>query len=399
MTPKPDNLGMQISPPQRRVFFIAGFDPKSPRYYHRAFRRLAAIRPEGAEDRVWGAVNVGDRRKLNEWADEWDISWPSDGGGPVQLTRVTLLRWDDIVREHWTRNPWKFWQDHWNFYVDGARQGNFVRLWHASRRNWTFVMFPLALLITWAALLAVLSEGILGHFMGLAAVGTQGAVGLTTAATCALSWPWISRRLGTDWLIRLYGFSHKQAERGVPGLESRVADMAAMVARLGDEMTPEQELMVVGHSTGATLAASVLSRALALAPQLSVRGPSIALLTLGQCTPLVYFFGTAGWLRAELDQLTAHARLTWIDYTAPADWAGCGEIPPWHAQGLATLRRLSPRFHRVLDIEHYRQLRRDRLAMHMQYLKPVDRAGGYDLLALIAGRPTLRERHSGHAHR
>jgi hypothetical protein len=107
----------------------------------------------------------------------------------------------------------------------------------------------------------------------------------------------------------------------------------------------------------------------------------------------VYFFATAHALRAELDALTAHAQLTWVDYTAPADWAGCGQISPWPHQGRALLHRLSPRFPKILEPARYQALRRNRLAMHMQYLKPADRAGHYDLLALTAGGPTLRERH------
>jgi hypothetical protein len=106
-------------------------------------------------------------------------------------------------------------------------------------------------------------------------------------------------------------------------------------------------------------------------------------------------FQTAGDLRGELDSLVADGRLTWVDYTAPADWAGCAEIPPWPRTGRARLARLSPRFPQIVDPERYRSLRRNRLAMHMQYLKPPDRAGSYDLLAFTAGAQTLRERHPG----
>ena len=98
-------------------------------------------------------------------------------------------------------------------------------------------------------------------------------------------------------------------------------------------------------------------------------------------------------LRDELDVLSDHAALTWVDYTAPADWAGCGRISPWHRAGRALLHRLSPRFPKTLTPAHYQALRRNRLAMHMQYLKPADRAGRYDLLAFAAAEPTLRERH------
>lgn len=372
----------------RRVFFIAGFDPKSPRYYHQLYRLLARHRPPGAEGAGAPPVEVGARRTLNEWADEWDVSWPRADGAPPLVTRYTLLRWDDIVRTHWARGSWTVWRDHWLFYVDGWRQGFFRRAWKGSRRNFLFVLFPLMALLAWGLL-----------WLALGAIPTTlwpslwpFAI-LASMLAAAGSWHRVSHRLGTDWLMRLYGFSHGQAAGEIDGLPERLEAMADLIARSSAQAGPERELLVVGHSAGASLAASALARAMAREPGLGHRPPEVALLTLGHCIPLVSFFATAGALRGDLDALTAHAPLTWIDYTAPADWAGCAQIPPWFEPGRARLQRLSPRFPRILHPDRYRALRRDRMAMHMQYLKPADRAGGYDLLALTAGAATLRERH------
>lgn len=372
----------------RRVFFIAGFDPKSPRYYHQLYRLLARHRPVGSEGAGGPRIEVGARRTLNEWADEWDVSWPRADGAPPLVTRYTLLRWDDIVRKHWARGSWTVWRDHWLFYADGWRQGFFGRAWRGSRRNFLFVLFPLAALMAWALV-----------WLALAAASTalwpaSWPFAVPAAILAAVgSWHRASHRLGTDWLMRLYGFSHAQAAGEIDGLRSRIDAMADLIARCSAQAAPERELLVIGHSAGASLAASVLAQALKREPALGRRPPELALLTLGHCIPLVSFFATAGELRTDLDSLTAHEPLTWIDYTAPADWAGCAQIPPWSTPGRARLQRLSPRFPKILDPERYRALRRDRMAMHMQYLKPPDRAGGYDLLALTAGAATLRERH------
>lgn len=378
----------------RRVFFIAGFDPKSPRYYHHLYRALARHRPAGAEGAGGPPIEVGPRRRLNDCADEWDVLWPAASGRPPLRTRYTLLRWDDIVRRHWTRGARTIWRDHWNFYLDGARQGNFGRVWRASRSNWLFIMFPLGALAGWLLLWAALAGGAIGLMPAAWPAATTLAVALAAMAAAGWSWPRLSHRLGTDWLMRLYGFSHAQAEGRVDGLEARIDAMAASIARAANEAAPARELLVVGHSTGATLAACAVARALGSSPAIGREGPQIALLTLGHCTPLVYYFRTAAALRRELDSLTAHEQLAWIDYTAPADWAACGRMTPWHQPGRALLHRLSPRFPKILEPARYRALRRNRLAMHMQYLKPADRAGRYDLLALTAGPLTLRERHA-----
>ncbi len=379
-------------PLHRRVFFIAGFDPKSPRYYHRLYRALARHRPAADDAAGPSAVEVGPRRRLDDWVDEWDVRWPAGAEGSALHTRYTVLRWDDIVRAHWARSARSVWRDHWNFYVDGALQGNFGRVWRASRLNWVFIVFPLVLLLAWAGLWAGLMAALFGLWPSRSPL-VAGAAAIVTLAATAWGWQRLSHRLGTDWLMRLYGFSHAQAEGRIAGLEARVDAMAARIASAPDESPEAAEVLVVGHSTGATLAASALSRALARRPALGRTGPQLALLSLGHCTPLVSYFRTAHRFRAELDALTNHPQLTWVDYTAPADWAACGRMSPWLQPGRALLHRLSPRFHQILQPAHYRALRRNRLAMHMQYLRPADRIGRYDLLAMTAGPATLRERH------
>lgn len=396
---------MRAMSAHRHVFFIGGFDPKSPRYTHRLFRALAEHRPPGAEGASAGPVAVGARITQDALADTWTIGWPQADGTPRE-TRVTQLRWDDIVRRHWARSAAGVWRDHRDFYGDGWRQGNFGRLWRASRANWLFAMYPLAVSLACMLLAAALTLTLVGGaravLPGLGDGGLPGAAwqgGLGVALGLVLAW-WLWRhlahRLGADWLLRLYGFSHAQAEGRVPALDERIDAMAGRIAAVLQGPQPPQEVLVIGHSVGATLAASAMARALARpgsADAACGTGPEPALLTLGHCTPLVYFHDTAQALRDELDALTAHARLTWVDYTAPADWAACARMSPWHRPGAAVLHRLSPRFPRLLTPARYRALRRNRLAMHMQYLKPADHAGSYDLLALAAGPSTLRQRH------
>jgi hypothetical protein len=382
---------MGAMPTHRRVLFLAGFDPKSPRYYHHLYRDLAAQHP-GSTPAT--RAQVGPRRPRNAWSDEWEVAWGTDASRCQ--TRFTQVRWDDVVREHWARGTRGMWLAPLNFYLDGARQGFFGRAWRASRVNWMSVMYPLAaaLVVTgvWAAA-ALWGWALSTHIDAEHQAAWAWVLGVSATAGAWFSWQWVSHRIGADWLMRLYAFSHAQAAGGLASLEARVDAMAGLIVQTARDEPGLREILVVGHSVGATLAASAVSRALAQAPWLGRQGPELALLTLGHCTPLVSYFGTATRFRHELGRLTTHAQLTWVDYTAPADWAGCGRITPWLDAGTANLHRLSPRFPKILKPDHYRALRRNRLLMHMQYLRPPDHAGSYDLLAMTAGTATLRERH------
>ena len=79
------------------------------------------------------------------------------------------------------------------------------------------------------------------------------------------------------------------------------------------------EVLVVGHSSGAHLGVTVLAR-LERAGILSRNSP-ISFLSLGHVVPMVSFLPAATELRSDLKQLGNSDAVTWVDVTAPGD--GC----------------------------------------------------------------------------
>jgi hypothetical protein len=140
-----------------------------------------------------------------------------------------------------------------------------------------------------------------------------------------------------------------------------------------------------------------MARALDKAPWLGTQGPALSLLTLGHCIPILVFQPPAERFRAQLTRLAQTPQLTWVDYSAPADWAVFAHTPPWlETAGHANLHALSPRFHKILTPQHYQHMLRwhQRHALHLQYLRAPDLPGGYDPVTLTAGPLTLAEQHS-----
>ena len=79
------------------------------------------------------------------------------------------------------------------------------------------------------------------------------------------------------------------------------------------------EVLVVGHSSGAHLGVSVLAR-LQRAGIVTPKSP-ISFLNLGHVVPMVSFLPAATELRSDLKQLGNSDAVTWVDVTAPGD--GC----------------------------------------------------------------------------
>jgi hypothetical protein len=393
--------------PDRLVFFFSGFDPKGASFYHRLFRNGTAQRNATHAD----SLTVGQRIRIGGWASAWTVLWRNAPQAQAHAegvrsarTRLHFMRWDDIVRAHWQRRPLQLVRDYWNVYAHGISSGVFKRIRSKSRSAWLLALFPLGVAL--ASLLAglVVVGGLLAVMRPLPAWGA--VVGGLAAGL--LAWRLVARWIDCEWLLRLYAFTRLQALGALPALEKRLDDMAdrlveAVEARLRQPgALPLREVLVVGYSTGSTMAAAVLARALERLETLFngrgvERGTTLGLLTLGHCIPVAADWGGAHRTRAELRQLADCAALTWHDYSSPADWAAFSRTPPWPEPARLHGHQASPRFHAHLGALEYAALRRDRREMHLQYLRPPIRqveAEAYDYFLLTAGPMTLAERHA-----
>jgi hypothetical protein len=382
-----------MQPVHRRcVFYLSGFDPKGAAHYHALYRNEAA-----AQAAAGGlALQVGARRKQADGNSAWTVH-ASEDGTPVQ-THYEFMRWDQVVRAHWPRNRLSLWASVLVASVFNLRHGS---LWRMFRMCWPpavalFIPFVVVCALLLAAPLASAAAGwgaarVLGHPLG--------AVPAVLLVLLALGI--FERRMDTRfkmyWLMRSYAFTRQQALGRTPDLE---AVLDAHAQRLAQRLATggDDEVLVVGHSSGAIMAVAVVARALRLRAGAS-GSPTLSLLTLGQCIPLLATLPPAQAFRQELVELGRAPDLHWIDFSAPPDascFALCDPLRepdvPGSEAAAGRPKLLSPRFAEMFDPEGYRALRRDKFRMHFQYLMASARLVAYDYFRITAGAKTLAER-------
>ncbi|MES2144333.1 MAG: hypothetical protein V4516_08190, partial [Pseudomonadota bacterium] len=177
-------------------------------------------------------------------------------------------------------------------------------------------------------------------------------------------------------------------------LETRLSAFRATVrASMRDSL---DEVLVVGHSSGAHLAVSILADL--LREGLPPGRPALAFLSLGQVIPMVSFLPRATRLRADLTLMAAQDDIAWIDVTAPGDGCAFALCDPVAVSGVAPTGKrwplvISAAFTRTLSPERWRALRWRFFRLHFQYLCAFDRPGDYDYFQITAGPLTLAERY------
>lgn len=379
---------------RRHVLYLSGFDPKGPSHYHALYADQAARQAQVSGYRL----TVGPRQRAGANA-AWDVEWCAAAGGPTVHTRYEFLRWDDIVRAHWPRGPWRLVGVTFSTTARLVANGSLWRILQTSWPAFLALALPSALLL--ACAFGVLVLGAAAWVLASTAGGWLGAAVFTLGCLALLGWArWAQARVQMAWLMRSAGVILLQARGDLPALEARLDDFAAQLCAHAARADLD-EVLVVGHSSGTMLAASVVARALARDPALLRRRASVALLTLGECIPLLSYQPEAAGFRHELARLRAAGDLSWIDVTAPPDGCCfalvdptevCEDGRPDDLRTTAGPKRVSPRFARCFSPETYRIVRRDKYRCHFQYLMAVERPGLYDYFATSAGPHRLSER-------
>jgi hypothetical protein len=262
---------------------------------------------------------------------------------------------------------------------------------------------------------ALYPVGMLLGQLGVALAAARAAGGVV-AAVLPAPWPWLGlltvwpvlagfrrldRHLFAHYLLHDYAYAAQAGGAYPRALEARLAAFGDRIA--GAFASGADEVLVVGHSSGAHLAVSVLAD-LIRQGRVPRDGPALSLLTLGHAVPMVSFLPRADRLRADLNFLSAREELAWVDVTAPGDGCAFALCDPVAVTGVAPEGRrwplvISAAFSRTLRPETWARLRWRFFRLHFQYLCAFDglrgAVGEYDYFRITAGPQTLRERFAG----
>ncbi|MFP7675160.1 hypothetical protein ACG74X_17560 [Marivita sp. S0852] len=400
---------MPASSPQvrrRKVFYIPGYDPFPPRRYRELYRKEGA---QQAEISGYGLRVSGNPPDAQEDSYGWQAS------GLIDDTRVhadfEVLVWSDIVQSTMsTTIPGTYWQllrTSWIYIASGTLR----RLAVLPKGPLAAALYPIGVLILQlsVALLAAhllgwaLSAGFRALALGLIGDGAVLRWGMALLywgpffASVVVILRWFKaqdRRIYAYYLMNDFAFSASHKGATPPQLQDRLDAFRATIASALQQ--DYDEVLVVGHSSGAHLAVSILADILR---DLKEPPTALSLLSLGQVIPMVSFLPDAHQLRADLQFLSERDEIVWIDVTAPGDGCSFALCDPVSTSGVATRDKqwplvFSAQFSRSMGEAQWQKLRRKYFRLHFQYLCAFQNPLDYDYFQITAGPLTLGTRYA-----
>jgi hypothetical protein len=375
---------------KRHFFHVSGFDPYDVGAQYRRFVREAAR--FGA---TWNVTPQVSAWRTGAPESQWSVT--TNGPGWQVATQYELLDWSDIVRGELGRSAArKLWGGLWAF-ADLVSSGTAQRYFSANWRYGMFFLVPFLNVFLLAAVAAVA-----GCYVEAAAVSAGVPSFWSTAAAIAaaaivfatlMRWPGERWRVGqamADW-----SFARDYMLGRHPDIKARIDDFVARVVSCARRADVD-EIIIAGHSLGATVAVDVLARAFDRDPALGRHGPGFGLLTIGATIPKLALHPRGAWLRAQAQQLAVEPSLTWVEYQARDDFISFHKFDPVRLVRVddepktagPVIHRVQ--IHRMLSKETLRRLRFKYMRRHYQFVMANERRAVYDYFMLACGPAPFR---------
>jgi hypothetical protein len=386
-------------PFRRKVFYIPGYDPFPPRRYRELYRS------EGAAQAAISGYSVTmqaspHRKKGSDMPYGWQAVGRIDGA--EAHVDMEVMIWSDIVKSSMPdgilATYWQMVSTMWVYFASGA----FFRQMRLRKGPTVAALYPVLHLVGQALIATAIgaAAGWLLSFIhpALAAFGLIAAYGFLALAKK------YDHHILAHYLMHDFAFSAQYWGAYPPELSAR---MDTFAVRIQQSLSGDfDEVLIVGHSSGAYMGVTILSDILRAG--LPEKRPEISFLTLGQVVPMVSFLPRATRLRGDLHYLCQRCEITWVDITAPGDGCAFALCDPVAVTGVAPVEAdeggqkwpliVSCAFTQTLSPETWAKLRYKFFRLHFQYMCAFDRVGYYDYFRITAGPQTLAQRYAGVAH-
>jgi hypothetical protein len=387
---------------RKRYFFHAsGFDPyDASARYRRFVRELARFATTWNVKAQVSAIN-----RDGGPGGHWTVTTQAPGWQVV--TVFELLDWSDIVRGELKRSAGRRLYEGLATFTEFLCSGTSWRYFTANWRYGMFFLVPFLNVFLFLALAiaagcyagAAVTAALTSTVWGAAAAGAAAVLVFATL----MRWPgehWRVPEALADWI-----FAREYMLGRHPEMNARIEAFTARLvacARRADT----QEIVIAGHSLGATVAVDVLARAFDRDPRLGCRGPRLSLLTIGATIPKLALHPRGAWLRASVRRLAAEPSLTWAEYQARDDVISFhkfdpvklariprhGSAPPaaeGRPQDSPIIRRVQ--IHEMLSAPTLRRFRFSFMRLHYQFVMANEQRAAYDYFMLMCGPAPYRQ--------
>lgn len=377
---------------QRSVFLIGGYEPKSSDAFFKRTRREL--------DRFCGTWNVTSQMGEQTLSDDGLIATAhieTDMRGQPVGTQLNFFVWNDIVLADFARPTIIRLARYGLTFGDYVLSGTFFRIVAQAWRFSLYFLYPAAMLLVFSLLatgLGLASAKLIQPWLSEPVASWSGVVLGCLALYTLLRWS--GRRWFVLHLMDLWSFSRDHLRGLRPDAERHIDRFAQSVVERA-RVAVDDEIVLVGHSTGGALILEIAARAVELEPTLGQRGPRVTVLTVGSTALKIGLHPAAHTFRKRVQSLVDSPAIQWIECQAHTDVINFYKTDPVAAMRLQSQRADAfPQVHVVrvremLQPEAYKRFKFNLFRVHYQFIMANTRRYAYDFFMMCCGERLFAE--------
>ena len=379
-----------------------GFDPRGSAFYHALLKREARL----AQRRGFAGLTVGALTQQSAYVQRCTLqldpcdkvaappsSAPANGQQqPAAEQHQHYFFFDiaDLIAIFFRQNCWQSWRHFALLVLRLVVQGLIWRTRRVSPLFSLFLCYPLLLVL----LSTLASFGLLAALVNLVVAKPPDWPVLLFLTPVTFYGSYLLLRFTERWHYCLYLlgdflFTIQISDASNLLLEQRLQLFATELAVAVQQARPDEEILLVGHSSGGMLAIRLAALVLQQLP--ADQHYKLALLTMGNQTSAA-LANRALPLRQAVLQLSSTADFCWREVFAPQDVISSGKFDLIHhltGQPAANFAFWSARIRESMAGPSYRAMQLHFFKLHMQYLRASETGAGFDYLQLLSQNQPL----------
>ena len=364
----------------RAVFFIGGYDPKSPdAFYDRLdkeagrYEMLRDVEVHGGSAKTNNAITKRTYETRHEAvAVQTDFNF-------VSLDDIVLKDFDQtfLIR------LWRYLSTFFDYMISGT---GFAFIKHAWRFSlyffYPFIMLLIGTLVSLSVAAMIWNSGV--------SLAWLTAPVIFLAAFSAFV-QMIAKKYFVLHLMDLWSFSRDFIYRSRTDIDEKLRSVAAAVAHAAHSKNYD-EIVLVGHSTGGALILDVAYRA---SQNIGKEATPISVLTVGSTALKIGLHPKAGWFREQIKSLNENAQVNWFEYQCRTDLINFFNTQPSKLMGVSDPTK--PEVHNI-RIKHmvsektYKRIKRNFFRVHYQFVFGNTKHYHYDFPDICFGTTRLTAR-------
>lgn len=362
---------------RRSIFFVGGYDPKSPAaFFDRMKRELARF------DALWdiearmspmtvsdggeiGRVRIHARSRDDDWATATDFSF---------------FAIDNLVRTDFARPLPQRVGRYLAAFSDFVFTGTAYRFFRKAWRFGLYFLYPFVAFGVFA-LLGLLAGWLAAPWLGWLSV-------LPGLAVYASAQAILGKRWSVNHLMDLWSFSLRFIRGRRPDAEALMERFAQAVVD-GARRERADELILVGHSTGGMLILDIAARCLRIDPDFAGYCGQTTVLTLGSTALKAGLHPAGDKFREQVSLLSGEERIGWTEIQCMTDVINffrtnpAAEMKARTRPTFAFVREVQVR--QMLSDETYRRIKMNPFRIHYQYVFGNSKRYWYDFFQICCG--------------